>query len=119
MKYGKEWKWPSDTDLIAWEDKVRGRNGLVRSISPGNILMLIRAVRGQRKVIEKLAKLLAMEGGIEGSAGLRGLSADTPSSTGNLAHAERPGPPTTAPTSPEATLATPRTDVTPEGLMSC
>lgn len=60
LKLGKEWKWPSPLDLDEWEAKIRARH--TRSISPGNQLMLIRAVRSQRKVIEKLAKLLALPG---------------------------------------------------------
>lgn len=61
MNIGKEWHWPNDHELIEWEAKVRGRNGNRRLLSPGHTLMLIRAVRSQRKCIEKLAKLLAAE----------------------------------------------------------
>ena len=66
MVIGKEWKWPSPDDLTDWEAKIRARH--TRSISPGNQLMLIRAVRSQRKVIEKLVKMLALEPEIESGA---------------------------------------------------
>jgi len=57
MKLGNAWRWPSPEELVEWEAKIRQRH--TRSISPGNQLMLIRAVRSQRKTIEKLARLLA------------------------------------------------------------
>jgi hypothetical protein len=56
-RLGKSWQWPTPEELVDWEAKITQRH--TRAISPGNQLLLIRAVRGQRKVIEKLTKLLA------------------------------------------------------------
>lgn len=59
MNIGKAWQWPTEIELVEWETKVKDKHK--RSIGPGNQLLLIRAVRSQRKCIEKLVKLLAQQ----------------------------------------------------------
>lgn len=59
MNIGKKWMWPSPEELIEWETAIRRKH--TRAIGPGNQLLLIRAVRSQRKCIEKLVKLLAIQ----------------------------------------------------------
>ncbi len=54
-----QWAWPTPEELVEWEKKVTAKH--TRSVSPGNLLLLIRTVRSQRKVIEKLTRLLEAE----------------------------------------------------------
>jgi hypothetical protein len=56
VKPPRMWQWPNDVELAEWEAKLAGRK---RSLSPGHQLMMVRAIRGQRKSIERLARLLS------------------------------------------------------------
>lgn len=51
----REWQWPTDVELATWEEKLKGRK---RSLSPGNQLLMVRAIRGQRKALERLTHLV-------------------------------------------------------------
>ena len=67
MNIGKAWQWPTAEELVEWEAKIKHSHS--RAISPGNQLMLIKAVRSQRKCIEKLVKLLAQNGNTSAAVG--------------------------------------------------
>lgn len=56
---GKDWRWPTDDELSEWTLKVTARDK--RMLSPGNTLLLIRAVRSQRRAIEKQTKIIAIQ----------------------------------------------------------